>query len=102
MCIKQLHIYIYKFIVFQFIGLCMELLRIIVTVTRPFSDKVLDFFYCLVMGPHKPLPPIENKILLMSATELARNIRKRKVKLKTHITFEIDKENNAMNNNYYY
>lgn len=32
------------------------------------------------MGPHKPLPPIDNKILLMSATELAKKIRKRKLK----------------------
>lgn len=32
------------------------------------------------MGPTKPLPPIDDKILLLSATELAERIRKRKVK----------------------
>lgn len=57
----------------------MEVLRIILTFTRPFSDKILDFLYWLVMGPHKTLPPIDNKILLMPATELASRIRKRKV-----------------------
>lgn len=57
----------------------MELLRILLTFTRPLSDKVLDIIYKLIMGPTKPLPPIGDKLLLLSVTELAEKIRKRKV-----------------------
>ncbi|GFS45973.1 fatty-acid amide hydrolase 2-B [Nephila pilipes] len=60
-------------------GICAEFIRILVTLTRPFSDYVLDFIYGLFMGETKKLPPINNKILLLSATELAEKIRKRQL-----------------------
>lgn len=47
--------------------------------TRPLSDAVLDFIWSFWIGPTRKLPPIQNKILLMSATELAEKIRKRQV-----------------------
>ncbi|KAG8196361.1 hypothetical protein JTE90_009579 [Oedothorax gibbosus] len=61
------------------VGWCVEFLRVILTLTRPFSDKVLDFIYHFFMGKSKVLPPIDNKILLMPATELAQKIRKRQL-----------------------
>ncbi|CAL1289238.1 unnamed protein product [Larinioides sclopetarius] len=61
------------------IGALMECLRIVLALTRPLSDWVLNFLYRLVMGKSKVLPPIDNKILLMSAVELAEKIRKRQL-----------------------
>ncbi|KAG8196360.1 hypothetical protein JTE90_009578 [Oedothorax gibbosus] len=60
-------------------GLWAEFIRIIVTIFRPWSDYVLDYFYGLVMGKTKPLPPITDPILLMSATELTERIRKKQL-----------------------
>lgn len=57
----------------------MEFLRIVLRCTRPLSDKVLDVLYSFFMGSHQTLPPINEKILLLSATDLAEGIRKRKV-----------------------
>lgn len=57
----------------------VSLLRIVITVTRPLSEWILDFFYTLVMGRTKRLPPIDNNILLMTAIELAEKIRKREL-----------------------
>ncbi|GFR14492.1 hypothetical protein TNCT_564511, partial [Trichonephila clavata] len=54
-----------------------EFIRITVTLFRPISDYVLDFLYLLFMGKTKQLPPIDNKILLIPAVELAEKIRKR-------------------------
>ncbi|XP_042902496.1 fatty-acid amide hydrolase 2 isoform X2 [Parasteatoda tepidariorum] len=65
---------------FNVVGMIAEFIRILLTLTRPFSDKILSFFYHLVMGPTKPLPPITNPLLLCSATELAEKIRKKQVK----------------------
>ncbi|KAF8778273.1 Fatty-acid amide hydrolase 2-A like protein [Argiope bruennichi] len=56
-------------------GFCAEFIRILVTLTWPVSDYVLNFLYGLFMGATKQLPPIENKILLLSAIELAAKIR---------------------------
>ncbi|XP_042909371.1 fatty-acid amide hydrolase 2-A isoform X3 [Parasteatoda tepidariorum] len=61
-------------------GMVAEFVRILLTFTRPFSDKILSFVYYLVMGPTKPLPPITNNILLYSATDLAEKIRKRQLR----------------------
>ncbi|CAL1289236.1 unnamed protein product [Larinioides sclopetarius] len=60
-------------------GFCAEFIRVLVILTRPLSDYVLQFLYGLFMGGTKQLPPIENKILLIPATELAEKIRKRQV-----------------------
>ncbi|PRD19599.1 UNVERIFIED_CONTAM: hypothetical protein NCL1_56898 [Trichonephila clavipes] len=57
--------------------LLADLVRFILVLTRPLSDRVLDFIYLLCMGRTKVLPPIDNKILLLSAIELAEKIRKR-------------------------
>ncbi|XP_042902497.1 fatty-acid amide hydrolase 2 isoform X2 [Parasteatoda tepidariorum] len=57
-----------------------DILRIIITFTRPFSDKILSILYRIFMGPTKPLPPIRNPLLLYTASELAEKIRKRQVK----------------------
>ncbi|XP_015906843.1 fatty-acid amide hydrolase 2-A [Parasteatoda tepidariorum] len=62
------------------VGICAQFLRIILTFTRPISDYVLDFLYGLFMGKTKPLPPINNELLLMSAVDLAKKIRNRQVK----------------------
>lgn len=59
--------------------LLADLLRFILVVTRPLSDRVLDFIYLIFMGRTKILPPIDNKILLLSATELAEKIRKKQL-----------------------
>ncbi|GFY75255.1 fatty-acid amide hydrolase 2 [Trichonephila inaurata madagascariensis] len=61
------------------VGAAMEFLRILITLTRPISEYVLNFLYRMVMGETKVLPPIDNKILLMSAAELAEKIRKRQL-----------------------
>ncbi|KFM74294.1 Fatty-acid amide hydrolase 2, partial [Stegodyphus mimosarum] len=63
----------------QMIGALAGLVRVLLTVTRPLSDKVLDVLYAIFMGSTPQLPPIDNKILLMSATELAEKIRKRQL-----------------------
>ncbi|GFU05974.1 fatty-acid amide hydrolase 2-A [Nephila pilipes] len=57
-----------------------EIIRIVLRITYPIAQCVLDFLYRLVNGPTKPLPAIDNKILLLSATELAEKIRKRQLK----------------------
>ncbi|GIY99074.1 fatty-acid amide hydrolase 2-B [Caerostris extrusa] len=59
--------------------ICADIIRIIVTLTRPLSDYVLAIIYRIFMGETKKLPPIDNKILLLSATELAEKIRKRQL-----------------------
>ncbi|GIY99072.1 fatty-acid amide hydrolase 2-B [Caerostris extrusa] len=59
--------------------ICGDIIRILVTLTRPLSDYVLAILYRLFMGETKKLPPIDNKILLLSATELAEKIRKRQL-----------------------
>ncbi|GIY11313.1 fatty-acid amide hydrolase 2-B [Caerostris darwini] len=59
--------------------ICGDIIRILVTLTRPLSDYVLAILYRLFMGETKMLPPIDNKILLLSATELAEKIRKRQL-----------------------
>lgn len=66
-----------------FVGFCMEFLRIFLTFTRPVSDKILDILYKIFIGATKPLPPIDDKILLLTATEIADRIRKRKLKAET-------------------
>ncbi|GBN11415.1 Fatty-acid amide hydrolase 2, partial [Araneus ventricosus] len=58
---------------------CMQFCRFVLVLTRPLSDRVLDFFYRLIMGKTKQLPPIDNKILLMAAAELAEKIRKKQL-----------------------
>ncbi|GIX70103.1 fatty-acid amide hydrolase 2-A [Caerostris darwini] len=60
--------------------ICAESIRILVTLTRPVSDYFLAFFYRLFMGKTKMLPPIDDKILLTPAVELAEKIRKRQIK----------------------
>ncbi|KAG8196358.1 hypothetical protein JTE90_009577 [Oedothorax gibbosus] len=57
-----------------------QLLHFILRFTHPLSEYVLNFIYRLVMGKAKPLPPIENPILLLSAMELAAKIRKKQGK----------------------
>ncbi|CAL1275216.1 unnamed protein product [Larinioides sclopetarius] len=59
-----------------------EIIRIILSFTYPVSNYFLDLIYRLLMGPNKPLPPIDNKILLVPAVELAEKIRKRQVTCK--------------------
>ncbi|XP_054714204.1 fatty-acid amide hydrolase 2-B-like [Uloborus diversus] len=53
--------------------------RALTTLTRPFSEWILDAIYSLFVGPTKVLPPIENKILLLSAVQLTERIRKRQI-----------------------
>lgn len=55
------------------------LIRVFLTVTRPLSDRVLDFVSCILYGKSKQLPVIDHKILLMSATQLAKKIRKKEL-----------------------
>ncbi|XP_042907643.1 fatty-acid amide hydrolase 2-A-like isoform X3 [Parasteatoda tepidariorum] len=57
-----------------------ETLRILLFLTRPLSEYVLTYIYELFMGKTKQLPPIENEILLLSASELARKIRRREIR----------------------
>ncbi|CAL1275219.1 unnamed protein product [Larinioides sclopetarius] len=59
-----------------------EIVRIILSLTYPVSNYFLDLIYRFLMGPNKPLPPINNKILLMPAMELAEKIRKRQLTCK--------------------
>ncbi|CAL1289229.1 unnamed protein product, partial [Larinioides sclopetarius] len=56
-----------------------EFIRVLVTITRPYSDYVLDFLYRVFMGKTKKLPAISNKILLIPAVELAEKIRKKQL-----------------------
>ncbi|CAL1275220.1 unnamed protein product [Larinioides sclopetarius] len=59
-----------------------EIIRIIMSLTYPVTNFFLNLVYRLLMGPTKPLPPIDSKILLMPAAELAEKIRKRQVTCK--------------------
>ncbi|XP_035221922.1 fatty-acid amide hydrolase 2-like isoform X2 [Stegodyphus dumicola] len=63
----------------KMIGALAGFVRVILTLTRPFSDKVLNFLYRICMGKTPQLPAIDDKILLMPATELAEKIRKRQL-----------------------
>ncbi|GFT54549.1 fatty-acid amide hydrolase 2-B [Nephila pilipes] len=56
-----------------------DLLRFILVLTRPLSDRVLDLIYLVFMGKTKILPPIDDEILLMTAIELAEKIRKKQL-----------------------
>ncbi|GIY64320.1 fatty-acid amide hydrolase 2-B [Caerostris darwini] len=67
------------FLIFQVARICADIIRILVTLTRPLSDYVLAILYRIFMGQTKKLPPIDNKILVLSATELAEKIRKRQL-----------------------
>lgn len=57
----------------------MDIVRILLTVTRPFSFTFLDAVYRIIFGAKQELPPIEDKILLITATELAQKIRRKEV-----------------------
>lgn len=57
----------------------MNILRVLLTVTRPYSYLFLDLVYRIVLGAKKELPPIEDKILLIPATQLAQQIRNKQV-----------------------
>ncbi|XP_055945563.1 fatty-acid amide hydrolase 2-like [Argiope bruennichi] len=59
-----------------------EIIRIVLFLTYPVANFCLNLVYRLLMGPTKTLPPIDNKILLMPATELAEKIRKRQLTCK--------------------
>lgn len=59
-----------------------ELLRILLALTYPIANFVLNLIYHLLDGSTKTLPVIDNKILLLPATELAEKIRKRQLKCK--------------------
>lgn len=63
----------------QIIKNLMSIIRAVLIFTRPLSDKLLDVICCILYGRSKSLPHIDNKILLMSATELAKKIRKKEV-----------------------
>ncbi|XP_035232298.1 fatty-acid amide hydrolase 2-A-like [Stegodyphus dumicola] len=63
----------------RMIGVLGGLVRVFLTLTRPLSDKLLNVLYSIFMGNTPQLPPIDNEILLMSATELAEKIRKRQL-----------------------
>nr|XP_042902491.1 fatty-acid amide hydrolase 2 isoform X1 [Parasteatoda tepidariorum] len=56
-----------------------DFVRVILTLTWPISDYVLDFIYQIFMGKTKVLPPIDNRILLMPATKLAEKIRRKQL-----------------------
>ncbi|GFR30919.1 fatty-acid amide hydrolase 2-A [Trichonephila clavata] len=60
----------------------VEFLHIVLKITYPIANFVFDALYRVFNGPTKPLPAIDNKILLMSATELAEKIRKQQIKCK--------------------
>ncbi|KFM58323.1 Fatty-acid amide hydrolase 2, partial [Stegodyphus mimosarum] len=66
-------------IIENMIGVLGGLVRVILTLTRPLSDKLLNTIYGIFMGNTPQLPPVDNKILLMSAIELAKKIRKRQL-----------------------
>lgn len=57
----------------------ISLVHLVLTITRPFSYVLFDFIGRIIFGRKESLPPICDKILLMSATELADHIRKRKL-----------------------
>ncbi|CAL1289242.1 unnamed protein product [Larinioides sclopetarius] len=63
----------------KMLWICMQFCRFVLVLTRPLSDRFLDFLYRLIMGKTKELPAIDNKILLMTATELAEKIRKKQL-----------------------
>lgn len=54
-------------------------IRAFLTFTRPLPDKLLDVIFYIFYFNSKPLPLIGNRILLMSATQLAREIRKKEI-----------------------
>ncbi|GFY63393.1 fatty-acid amide hydrolase 2 [Trichonephila inaurata madagascariensis] len=60
----------------------VELLRIVLKITYPIANFFFDSLYFIFNGATKPLPAIDNKILLMPVTELAEKIRKRQLKCK--------------------
>ena len=65
----------------------MDIVDILLILTRPYSTRFLNAVYRLIFGAKKELPPIEDKILLVSATELARKIRKKQVTLTYSLHF---------------
>ena len=67
----------------------MDLVRFVLTVTRPLSFTVLDAIYRLIFGQKSALPPIKNEILLIPATELAEKIRKKQVSSLNQTVFKI-------------
>ncbi|GBN24919.1 Fatty-acid amide hydrolase 2 [Araneus ventricosus] len=69
----------------------MQFFRFVLVLTRPLSDRVLDFFYRLIMGKTKQLPPIDNKILLMTAAELAEKIRKKQLSCEEAMKAYVDR-----------
>ncbi|GFS79533.1 fatty-acid amide hydrolase 2-B, partial [Nephila pilipes] len=59
-----------------------KFIRFTVAITFPIANFSLNFFNYLLRRPKITLPEIDNKILLLSATELAEKIRKRQLKCK--------------------
>lgn len=66
---------------FPQIRVFMDIVQLLLILTRPYSSTFLDAVCRLIFGAKQELPPIEDKILLTSATELARKIRKKQVNL---------------------
>lgn len=62
------------------VRILMDFVKLLLTVTRPYSDSFLDAIYRIIFGAKQVLPPIDDKILLTSATKLAQQIRKKQIK----------------------
>ncbi|XP_042907641.2 fatty-acid amide hydrolase 2-A [Parasteatoda tepidariorum] len=60
--------------------LLVEVIRRILILTKPLSDVIISFIYNIFTEKTNPLPPIENGILLLSASNLAKKIRNRQLK----------------------
>ncbi|GIY71672.1 hypothetical protein CEXT_572811 [Caerostris extrusa] len=58
--------------------ICAEFMRFLLVVLWPLCDYISSIVYRLFMGKTEKLPPIKDNILLLSATELAEQIRKKK------------------------
>uniref|UniRef100_A0A2L2YIK7 Fatty-acid amide hydrolase 2 n=1 Tax=Parasteatoda tepidariorum TaxID=114398 RepID=A0A2L2YIK7_PARTP len=69
----------------------MEFIRIFLYFTQPYSDYVISFLYRIFWVKTRPVPPIENKLLLLSATELAEKIRSKQAKCEDVMRAYVDR-----------
>nr|XP_042907648.1 fatty-acid amide hydrolase 2-A isoform X2 [Parasteatoda tepidariorum] len=66
-------------------------MRVAVILSQPISQVVLKCIYRIFKGKTKPVPAIDNEVLLMSATKLAAKIRKQQIKCEEVMRAYIDR-----------
>ncbi|GFQ90394.1 hypothetical protein TNCT_466251 [Trichonephila clavata] len=91
------HRHIFSAMISSLLLLAAELFRVVLAVTYPISDQILDYIYRFLNGPTRTLPTIDSNLVLMPATELAEKIRKRQILVEATSYYHLLQPNDKRN-----